>query len=205
MRKKRKGKRKKGKLAKFKSYFYESMRYLRSSLRYVLFVFVLFVIGGVVGVVFSERVNEMLKIEELLRGLAEKVMGMNISELIFFIFQNNVQSAFLGLVLGIVLGIFPVINALGNGMVLGYVMKASWRISGVSDFWRLLPHGVFELVAVFIALGLGVKLGVSLFSKKGRKEINKRLLWSLIIFVCVVIPLLILAAVIEGILIGVYK
>jgi stage II sporulation protein M len=205
MRKKASKKREKGRQAKFKRHFYDSIRYLRNSLRYVLFVFVLFVVGGIVGFVFAERVNEMFKIEELLRKLVEKVLGMNTSELIFFIFQNNAQGALYGLVLGIIFGVFPLVSALGNGVVLGYVMKSSWQISGISDFWRILPHGVFELVAVFIALGLGVKLGFSLFTKKGRKEISKRLLWSLIIFVCVVLPLLILAAVIEGMLIGVYK
>jgi len=36
-------------------------------------------------------------------------------------------------------------------------------IEGYGILWRLVPHGIFELPAVFISLGLGIKLGTFIF------------------------------------------
>jgi uncharacterized membrane protein SpoIIM required for sporulation len=64
---------------------------------------------------------------------------------------------------------------------------------------------VFELPAVFISLALGVKLGMFIFSREKGKEFMRRARNSMIIFVCIVIPLLIIAAVIEGLLISAFR
>jgi stage II sporulation protein M len=96
-------------------------------------------------------------------------------------------------------------NVISNGIILGYVMKGVWIDSGISNFWRIFPHGIFELPAVFISLALGLKLGMFVFSKNPGREFLSRLKNSFIIFVVVVLPLLLVAAIIEGILIFLYK
>jgi len=186
------------KFRRFERRFRKSLDYLKDSKRYIYFVALLFVLGGVVGFLFA---NSFSFIESFLREIIERVSKLGAFDLIAFIFQNNVMSAFYGLIFGIVLGIFPVISAISNGIVLGFVLNGAWRVSGFSSFWRILPHGIFELVAVFIALGLGVKLGMFIFEKDKGKAIRERLINSLIIFVMIVIPLLVLAAIIEGLLI----
>ena len=40
-----------------------------------------------------------------------------------------------------------------------------------SDLFRLLPHGIFELPAIFISLGLGLRFGMFIFQKE--KEIGR--------------------------------
>ena len=59
--------------------------------------------------------------------------------------------------------------------------------------------------AVFISLGLGLKLGMFIFSKKPGLELRKRFFESLNVFLFIVVPLLIIAAIIEGILIFIFK
>ena len=136
-----------------------------------------------------------------MREIVSKTEGLGTLDMILFIFNNNVKSAFFGLMFGILFGIFPLINALFNGLVLGYVFKLAWGISGVNDFWRILPHGIFELPAIFISLGLGLKLGMFFFTKNWKKELKYRFYSSLKAFIFVVVPLLVVAAIIEGFLI----
>ena len=165
---------------------------------------------------------------------------MNTYQLILFILQNNAKTAFFAMFFGIFFGIFPFVNSVINGLTLGYVLNSVWEVSGVSEFWRILPHGIFELPAVFLALGLGLKLGFDfvkhfvkhywrdnkllvifgilvpviifislIFDKKfNKREIDsfsRRFKNSIICYFSIILPLLILAAIIEGILIGIYK
>jgi len=126
---------------------------------------------------------------------------MSQGELVSFIFFNNLQSSFLGMIFGFFLGIFSVITIVVNGYLLGFVSARVVQEGGVFVLWRLLPHGVFELPALFISMGLGLKLGMFVFYKKRFKTL-KTFFWnSLRVFVFVIIPLLVIAAVIEGSLI----
>ena len=101
--------------------------------------------------------------------------------------------------LGLFIGIFPLMATIQNGYILGFVGKAVVRAEGVLTLWRILPHGIFELPAIFIALGLGLKLGEKVLT---RKKPLKFLVSALKVFLLVIIPLLLIAAIIEGLLIG---
>ena len=96
--------------------------------------------------------------------------GLSWIQLILFILFNNLKSSFFGLVFGIFFGIFPSLVAIFNGYVVGFVSNESVRQSGVLILWKLFPHGIFELPAVFISLGMGLKLASKLFERKGNSE-----------------------------------
>ena len=79
-----------------------------------------------------------------------------------FIFLNNIQSAFLGFILGIIFGIIPLTILIVNGYILGFVMNKSVAVEGILIIWRLVPHGIFEIPAILISTSLGIKLGTDL-------------------------------------------
>ncbi len=187
---------------KNKSIAGKALDYLDESRSYIFLIIGLFVLSGLIGFFFS---NSFTFLNDMIKNLIKKVADLNGFALIAFIFWNNVKTAFFGIILGIILGIFPVVNAIINGVVLGYVLKKSYASSGINEFWRVLPHGIFELPAIFISLGLGLKIGMFLFSKNKSRELKARLTNSLILFVLIIIPLLIIAAIIEGLLISFYK
>ena len=140
-------------------------------------------------------------IEELLR----KTEGMSPVDLTSFIFFNNLQSSFFGMIFGVVFGIFPVITIVSNGYLLGFVSSSTAQSEGFLILWRLFPHGIFELPALIISMGLGLKIGTFIFQKK-KIESLKNYLWnSLRVFLFVIIPLLFIAAIIEGILIFLFS
>lgn len=181
--------------------FFEALEYLRSSKNYIWMAIALFFMSALFAFLFSER---FIFLEEILMDILLKTEGLNGIELIVFIFRNNFMSALFALILGVFLSIIPVMNALLNGAVLGYVAERVGSTIGFFELWRLLPHGIFELPAIFIAIGLGIKLGMFVFIKAGKRKIEfwNRLDGSLKVMVFIILPLLIMAAVIEGVLIS---
>ncbi|MEK6934199.1 MAG: stage II sporulation protein M [Nanoarchaeota archaeon] len=180
------------------SQFFEALRYVKESRNYIYLVIGIFLLSALIAFVYPSNFSFF---DNLLRDLLDKTMGLSGFSLISYIFTNNVLSAFLGLFFGIFLGLFSFINGMINGAVLGYVFAKIYAINGINDFWRILPHGVFELPAIFIALGLGVKLGFFIFSRNMKEEFFRRFYNSFLTFLLIIVPLLVLAAIIEGLLI----
>ena len=116
-------------------------------------------------------------------------------DLFVFITSNNIQVSFFSMILGILFGIIPTLTLIVNGYVLGFVINKSIASEGIFIIWRLFPHGIFELPAVLISISLGIKLGTDL--KNFRKNIKS----SLITFILVVVPLLVIAGIIESLLV----
>ena len=185
-----------------KGEYKKSWKYIKVTRNFIYTVIGIFFLFALFG--FFIPAPEFLEqqILELIRGLLEKTAGMSATELIGFIFFNNLKSSFFGMIFGVLIGIFPMISVVSNGYLLGFVGAFSVELGGLSVLLRLLPHGIFELSAVFISLGMGIKLGTIIFRKNYKKVFRDYFLNSLKVFLLVVIPLLVIAAIIEGILIS---
>ena len=181
--------------------YLDSWNYLRESRRFIFMIALIFLIFVLIGFVLPAPDSIAQKILKLLEQILEKTQGMNFIELFWFIFWNNLKVSFIGLISGILFGVFPLLTGIANGYLLGFI---SYFVVGQESFislWKILPHGIFELPAVFISLGLGLKLGTFILQKKKIKYLKENLYKSLKIFFLIVIPLLILAAIIETIFI----
>jgi len=176
----------------------KSWNYIKESKNFIYAIIGIFFIFALIGFFFP--IPEQLKSEimKMLKELFEKTQGFTQWQMTQFIFANNFKSSFLGLIFGVFLGIFPVISSLFNGYLLGFVVSISVQESGFSILWKLFPHGIFELPAVFISLGMGLKFGTFIFQKNKKKKFLKFLWNSLRVFIFVITPLLIIAAIIEG-------
>lgn len=195
---KRKKEEKKAAIGFWKRNYSEVWNYLKESKGYIWGIFAVFLIISVLGYFFPVFFVE--EIQEIVRGLLAKIEGLNTWQLILFILRNNVLSSLFSLLLGIVFGIVPLFSAILNGYILGFVSNVVTVEAGFGQLWRLLPHGIFEIPAIIISMGLGIKFGMFLFSKKPTAEFQKRLLMNLKVFLFVILPLLIVAAIIEGVL-----
>lgn len=184
-----------------KDEYRKSWRYLRESRNFIYFLIGVFLVCALVGffVPAPDFVTE--QIMKFIQEILEKTQEMSMSELISFIFLNNLQSSFFGIIFGVLFGIFPVLASIANGYLVGFVGAMAVETEGLSSLLRLLPHGIFELPAIFISFGLGLKFGTFIFQKK-KAESFRRYLWnSLRVFLFIVVPLLTIAAIIEGVLI----
>jgi stage II sporulation protein M len=225
-----------------KKEYAENWKYLKKSKNFIYFSILIFLFSALMGFFMTPPDFIIEKIFEFIEEILAQTEGMSSSELIVFIFLNNLQSSFFAMIFGLFFGIFPILSAFFNGYLLGFVSSLAVEESSFLELWRLFPHGLFELPAILISLGLGIKLGISLiyncilFYNKNFPKIKIYLLILLSVlflplsiilvalftmnneklkkkffidfksafkvFVLIVIPLLIIAAIIEGALIS---
>jgi stage II sporulation protein M len=186
-----------------KEEYFKSWKFLKESKKSIFVIILIFFVLGIFG--FFVPAPEIISksIMDILEKIVEKTQGMNAFELIVFIFFNNLKTSFSGMIFGFLFGVFPVITALVNGYLVGFVSAKSVELEGFSSLLSLLPHGIFELPAVFISLGLGLKLGTFMFEKNKIWSFREFFWNSIRVFIFIVIPLLIIAAIIEGSLIAI--
>jgi len=174
--------------------------YLKNSKKFIFLVIGLFFFSLILGYVYHPEVISSF-ILEYVDKILKDTQGMDSLDMIFFIFFNNLRVGFAGVLWGFLLGILPVIFTLVNGYVVGFVSYLAVSSSGTGSLLNLLPHGIFELPAIFISFAMGIKFGTFVFYKD---KLNKFVYFfkeSLRVFLFIVVPLLIIAAIIEGLLI----
>lgn len=177
-----------------------SWSYIKESSAYILIVICLLLFGVFLSLIYQPP--EFIEaVREFIETVLRETSGLGIIEMIIYILDNNLKNSFFAMFLGIFLGIIPVFTALANGYVLGFVAEKSVLLGGPLILLRLVPHGIFEFPAIILALAVGIKLGMFWFGHDKKKELIRRLEGSLRVFLFVVMPLLIIAAIIEGFLI----
>ena len=182
--------------------FLIAVDFLKTLKNYIWFSCGLFLLTIIIGYLFP--IFFVTQVQNLIQELIKETQGLNFFELIKFIITNNMQSAFSGMILGVFFAVVPIAILVVNGYVLGFVANKSVSYEGFLILWRLLPHGIFEIPAIIISISLGMKLGLFLLVYKGENKKKEFLEWiknSLRVFILVVIPLLVIAGIIEASLI----
>jgi stage II sporulation protein M len=98
---------------------------------------------------------------ERLQQIANLMKGQSVLARIAIIWFNNLMASGSAIVMGVFLGVFPLLSLLGNGLAIGIMQHlVEQKGLGAAQFYLgLLPHGIFELPAFFIAVGLGIRFG----------------------------------------------
>ena len=120
--------------------------------------------------------------------------------IMIIIFLKNLLASAMAMLLGLGLGIIPLMVATSNGFLLGVVAHGAVQQSGLLFLAAgILPHGILELPAVLVSIAIGFRLGYLLAlilarekaDLAGETRIAVRFLWRYIT------PILFLAAIIE--------
>ena len=167
--------------------------------RYIIFATALLVFAILIGVIFPWLIQR--QVLKLITQLVKDTKDLGWFQIIAFIMFNNMETAFFAMALGIFFGIAPFFIVLINGYILGFVTNKTISSLGILSLGKLIPHGIFELPAILISLALGFRLGMFLFVYRGKNKGREFWQWikdSLRIFVFIVIPLLVIAGIIEG-------
>lgn len=181
-----------------------SLKYLKESKKFIYWIVGIFFFFVLIGFFVPVPESIASKLAEIIQELIAQTEGLSRFELIRFIFLNNLWSSFIGMIFGFFFGIFSILVAVFNGYLLGFVSSLVVKEENIFVLWRLLPHGVFELPAIFISLGLGLRFG-TFFLKKNKADAFRKYFWNSIrVFLTIVFPLLVVAAIIEGLLISLF-
>lgn len=122
------------------------------------------------------------------------------------IFINNVVVALLVLLAGMI-PLLPIVIVFGNGVIIGIFLDLLWRMNYLqpgsfsTGLISLLPHGIFELSAIFLAASIGLTALLKLIFHHHIKPDQARLpflAFSIKWFALIVVPLLMVSAFMEA-------
>ena len=117
------------------------------------------------------------------------------------IMTNNIQVAILAFAGGVTFGILTVYLLIYNGIIIGALAALFWHHGKTYDFWAyIVPHGMIELTAIFIAGGAGLLMGYKLFvpgnlSRGYQLKVQAK---RSVLLLLGTIPLFVIAGIIEG-------
>lgn len=175
--------------------------YLRFIWPYALLMAFLFFVFLVVGYSSAASFPSMAEnLRESFSSRFESIMTMSPLFIMFAIFLNNAFLSLLFLVLGLALGVLPVLFIAFNGYIVGVIVYLIAQERGLLFILLgLLPHGILELPMVFLAAGIGLRLGHQVFSALiGRPtQIKREFKEGLMFYFRWILPLLLVAAIIE--------
>jgi uncharacterized membrane protein SpoIIM required for sporulation len=117
------------------------------------------------------------------------------------IMTNNISVGFKAFAFGITAGVGTVYVLIFNGFMLGSLAAIFNNYHYDIQFWALiLPHGITELLAIFISGGAGLILADSLFNPGDLKRIDAMKVNGVraIRLILGVIPMFVIAGIIEG-------
>ncbi|MBI5848893.1 MAG: stage II sporulation protein M [Nitrospirae bacterium] len=120
--------------------------FIGQSAKYIYAAMTLFSVGILIGYINPDTFKGfLLAFGKMAKGL----LHQNMYGLILSIFVKNSISALISILLGAVLGIVPSLAAITNGILIGATIASITKPNAEIELLRLLPHGIFELPAVF--------------------------------------------------------
>jgi len=177
--------------------------YLGELRPYLIASIVFFVVGAVIGAAVASRYPGLADyFGDSVTGFLKTFRGLPKVQLAAAIFLNNSVKTLAAILLGLAIGIVPALFLVLNGVVLGVVFFLSSHSRGVwPSLLTILPHGVIELAAVFLGTAIGLMLGdfvLKRMLKKSDAKISAELGRALRFFSIVIVPMLLVAALIEA-------
>jgi stage II sporulation protein M len=171
-------------------------RVIRSLILATSVLFVSLVVGTLIG---QDTVESLLR--EFGAALQPLASTDNVSVLLLpIVFINNAIKALLLILIGILVGLPPILFIAVNGFVLGGLGATLESVMG----WRyvlasFVPHGVIEIPLILLAAALGLTVGLESLKWLGRRESRVKLQLSngLRVYVRWILPGLAVAAIIE--------
>lgn len=187
-----------------KSQYRMAYLYLKESDNYIAMVIGIFAFLFMIGFVYfyiapKDGIEPVLVIiQSWVNSILEKTEGLGFIGLWKFIFLNNSIIASISVFSGFFLSFLPALLLISNSLFLGLVSGLVYSFTGISTFWKLLPHGIFELPAIFISIALGIRFGTFIFYKDPLKIFIYFFTNSVRVFLLIILPLLIIASFIEA-------
>lgn len=181
----------------------EIRSYLNRLRPYLVASIVLFGAGLAIGWLTVDLFPQMAEVfENSLAGFIKIFRGLPKLQLAAAIFVNNSVKTLAVILLGTLFGVIPAGFLIANGAMLGAVLSLSGQVRGFSvTLLSLLPHGILELPAVFLGTAIGIMMGTSIARKlftRSADKIGKELGHALRFFATVIVPLLLVAAIVEA-------
>lgn len=194
-----------GKLVKYITYEFPNL--LKEYRWYILISFGFFAVGLLISLLLvllnTDNAGIFLQ-QSMIDGIKSGKSGggqWNYPLMSSLIMTNNIKVSLMAFALGITLGIGTIYVLFFNGAMLGSLTALVYLYGNPTNFWSLiLPHGIIELTAIFIAGASGLIIAKHIllpgeYTRKSSLIAGSKKAVSLIIGV---VFMLIIAGIIEG-------
>lgn len=185
---------------------------MKSMKHYFIASTLVFIAGMLMGALYSEQFRSFIDAQmEALKQITSSIEGKEKPQwtLFWIIFWNNASKSIMIIALGVFFGFIPLFFLLANGLLLGYVCAVvAQKASLLFVLKSIVPHGILELPAIIFASAFGLRLGFLvlklMFSvinpeRMAKNKENLRLfIKSLLPVCCLLVGVLLIAAVIES-------
>ncbi len=177
--------------------------------KFIIVAMLLFTLGGVgsfFAVINDPQMMHAILPAQIAQGVNPEQLGsadgqVNSSVMSASIMTNNIKVAILAFAGGVTFGILTVYVLIYNGILVGALAGLFFHHGKSYEFWAyIVPHGMIELTAIFIAGGAGLLMGYKLFvpGQFSRGYQLKRQAQRSVQLLIGTIPLFVIAGLIEG-------
>jgi stage II sporulation protein M len=178
----------------------DDMAYLKSIRVYIGLSVFLFGLTAVMGyytaAVDPEFASSWTRELEMLKWIMDQPPLL----IMIIIFLKNLLSSSMAMLLGLGLGILPLMVVTSNGFILGIVayeavQKAGWLYLAAG----ILPHGIIELPVILVSIAIGFRLGylLALSILREKADLSSEIKIAFHFLIRWVTPLLLVAAAVE--------
>lgn len=186
----------------------ETIHYIHTHIRrHLIVVTIVFFVSMWLGVAYAKLfTTDATTIFQALSAEFSGFEDIGPVTMMLVIFFNNALKTLFVVFFGVLLGIIPLVFVVTNGFIIGVLSFFFYTSSQTTTFLvGILPHGIIEIPAFLIGSAIGVHVGVnafkSFFSKNG-EHISSIFMRGLNVFTHILVPLFLLAALIETFITG---
>jgi len=177
------------------SVFKMALETLKVSRNFIFLSVLIYCASAVGGWIYAGELSFLkLQFEELV----QKFEGLGPAAFVARIFIHNLIASYLAMCFIVLLGLIPVVLAAFNGLLLGWFAGWMENVTWAQLAVFLLPHGIFEWPAMFMAFGVGMWRGLGNYFSPDNLSWFQRWKMANCAYFIFVVPLLFIAAIIEG-------
>ena len=178
-----------------KTLFSDALKAIAEARNCIIIAIAVYCCAIFVGWAYADRFPFL---EEQVKKLAIQFAGKNTLTFIFKIFLHNLIATYVAMCFVILFGVVPTIIAVFNGLLLGWIIATQQARTEANIWMMIIPHGLFEWPAMIIAWGFGLWRGAGYRFTDPCGTWKERWETAHKVFFTVVLPLLLVAAIIEG-------
>ena len=178
----------------------DDMAYLKSIRVYIGLSVFLFGLTAVMGyytaAVDPEFASSWTRELEMLKWIMDQPPLL----IMIIIFLKNLLASSMAMLLGLGLGLLPLMVVTSNGFILGIVAyEAVQKVGWLYLAAGILPHGIIELPVILVSIAIGFRLGylLALSILREKADLSSEIRIAFHFLIRWVTPLLLLAAAVE--------
>ena len=178
-----------------KHLYRDSFAIIRAARYSIVSVSLLYIGAIAIGWFYPEHFSFL---EDQFREIAKDFIDKSALVFIIKIFLRNLVASYAVACIISLWGIIPACAAVANGLLLGLIASFMGEVAYTKLAFLLIPHGIFEWPAMFVAWGLGLWKGLGHRMNRVELGFMERVKKVNLAYFTIVFPLLVIAAVIEG-------